>query len=120
MEDYEYRTTRIAFYRHRRRRSIALHYGQRAEITVTQDSARILIEIRDHGPGVPEDAFGSLFEPYVRLEHGRTSNAQGMGLGLGIARDIVHAHGGGLLLANHPEGGLCVTLSLPASPVHTA
>ena len=94
----------------------ALHYGQHAEISVLQQSAQILIAIRDHGPGVPEDAFGSLFEPYVRLEHGRASNGGGMGLGLGIARDIVQAHGGELLLANHPDGGLCATLCLPVQP----
>ncbi|HWW69432.1 MAG TPA: ATP-binding protein, partial [Duganella sp.] len=74
----------------------------------------VAITVRDHGPGVPEEAFASLFEPYVRLEHGRGKNDGGMGLGLGIARSIIEAHGGQLLLENHPEGGLNATIRLPA------
>lgn len=92
----------------------ALHYGEKVEITVRQREENIEIQIRDHGPGVPEDAFSSLFEPYVRLEHGRAQNTGGMGLGLGIAREIVQAHGGTLSLENHPQGGVCATISLPA------
>lgn len=92
----------------------ALHYGEKVEISVHAVDESIEIRIRDHGPGVPDDAFGSLFQPYVRLEHGREQNESGMGLGLGIARDIAHAHGGELLLANHPDGGLIATIRLPA------
>ncbi len=93
----------------------ALHYGKQAEIAVHDKAGNIEIRIRDHGPGVPEDAFGSLFDPYVRLEHGRRENSSGMGLGLGIARGIVQAHGGKLLLENDPEGGLCATIVLPGA-----
>lgn len=92
----------------------ALHYGGQAEISVHSVDHFVEIRIRDHGPGVPDDAFGSLFQPYVRLEHGREQNENGMGLGLGIARDIVHAHGGELMLENHSEGGLQATMRLPA------
>jgi signal transduction histidine kinase len=49
----------------------ALHYGEAVELSVSAVIGCIEIQIRDYGPGVPEDAFGSLFEPYVRLEHGR-------------------------------------------------
>jgi signal transduction histidine kinase len=92
----------------------ALHYGEKVEISAHAVDGFVDICIRDHGPGVPDDAFGSLFEPYVRLEHGRERNESGMGLGLGIARDIVQAHGGQLMLENHPEGGLVATIRLPA------
>lgn len=91
----------------------ALHYGKRTEISVRGAGGNIEIHIRDHGPGVPEEALATLFQPYVRLEHGRHQNAQGMGLGLGIARSIVQAHGGELKLANHPEGGLEAVIVLP-------
>ncbi len=92
----------------------ALYYGARAEIDVAREADAVLIRLRDHGPGVPEDALGSLFDPYVRLAHGREQNDGGMGLGLGIARSVIEAHGGRLELANHPEGGLVASVRLPA------
>lgn len=92
----------------------ALHYGQRAEIEAQAAPAGVLVRIRDHGPGVPAEAMQSVFEPHVRLGHGREQNEAGLGLGLGIARSIVEAQGGELQLANHPEGGLVATVRLPA------
>lgn len=92
----------------------ALFYGARAEISVREEGGSVLVCVRDHGPGVPEDALASLFDPYVRLEHGRDSNDGGLGLGLGIARSVVEAHGGRLELSNHPEGGLNALVRLPA------
>jgi len=92
----------------------ALFYGERAEITVRAPAGWIEIAVRDHGPGVPEDAFASLLEPYVRLAHGRARNDGGLGLGLGIASGIIDSHGGELKLANHPEGGLNAVIRLPA------
>jgi signal transduction histidine kinase len=91
----------------------ALHYGRQVELAVREHAGNIEIEVRDHGPGVPDEALPGLFEPYVRLEHGRNQNNSGMGLGLGIARGIVQAHGGELLLANAPGGGFCATIVLP-------
>nr|WP_229260151.1 ATP-binding protein [Duganella aquatilis] len=92
----------------------ALFYGERAEIGVSEEPGALAIAVRDHGPGVPDDAFASLFDPYVRLAHGREQNDGGMGLGLGIARSIAEAHGGQLLLENHPQGGLNAVIRLPA------
>ena len=51
---------------------------------------------------------------YLRLAHGREQNDGGIGLGLGIARSVIEAHGGQLILENHPEGGLNATIRLPA------
>ena len=98
----------------------ALYYGGRAEIAVRKEAGSVAIAVRDHGPGVPEDALASLFDPYVRLAHGRDSNDGGMGLGLGIARGIVEAHGGRLELSNHPDGGLVALVRLPASALASA
>jgi signal transduction histidine kinase len=92
----------------------ALFYGERAEIAVQKTPGWIEIAVRDHGPGVPEDAFASLLEPYVRLAHGRERNDTGMGLGLGIANGVIESHGGELVLANHPDGGLHAVIRLPA------
>ncbi|HJV71400.1 ATP-binding protein [Ideonella sp.] len=96
----------------------ALHYGERVEIGAHADGPGwVRIDVRDHGPGVPEDALATLFEPRVRLLHGRERNEGGLGLGLGIARSIVEAHGGQLTLANHPEGGLVASVRLPTPQV---
>jgi len=92
----------------------ALFYGQRAEISVGDEAGGVVVRVRDHGPGVPEEAIASLFDPYVRLEHGRDQNDNGLGLGLGIARGVIEAHGGRLELSNHPEGGLVAAVRLPA------
>jgi signal transduction histidine kinase len=91
----------------------ALHYGGKVDISVATNAEYIDIQIRDHGPGVAEEALNSLLQPYVRLEHGRDQNKNGLGLGLGIAHDIVQSLGGVLLLKNHPQGGLVATIRLP-------
>jgi signal transduction histidine kinase len=49
----------------------------------------------------------------VRLDHGRAQNAGGLGLGLSIVSSIAAAHGGVLILKNHPDGGLIATIRLP-------
>jgi signal transduction histidine kinase len=92
----------------------ALFYGERVGIAVRAVDGWIEIAVRDHGPGVPDDALPSLLDPYVRLANGRERNAGGMGLGLGIASGIIDGHGGQLVLANHPEGGLNAVIRLPA------
>ncbi|MBC3862384.1 HAMP domain-containing histidine kinase [Undibacterium jejuense] len=91
----------------------AIHYGKQVEISAIETEFAIEIQIRDHGPGVPEEALDRLFDPYVRLDHGRQQNQTGLGLGLSIARDIVQAHGGKLLLSNVVGGGLLACIQLP-------
>ncbi len=91
----------------------ALFYGKKAEINVQDDERQLRITIRDYGPGIPEAARQRVFEPYVRLESSRNRNTGGAGLGLSIARSIIRGHGGNVLLSNHPEGGLLVTVLLP-------
>jgi signal transduction histidine kinase len=91
-----------------------VYYGDRVEIGADEHDGRVRITVRDHGPGVPEAALDILFDANVRLAHGRERNSDGHGLGLGIARWLVRDMGGELLIANHPEGGLCATITLPA------
>ncbi|MCB5196039.1 ATP-binding protein [Deefgea salmonis] len=91
----------------------ALFYAERVEISVLEGVGKVVIVVRDHGPGVPDEALATLFDPYVRLEHGRQHNHQGHGLGLGIARNIIQAHGGVLELSNHSQGGLQAMIILP-------
>jgi len=90
----------------------AVKFGTRADIHI-EDGADLLIRVRDRGPGIPEEELERVFEPFYRLESSRNRDSGGTGLGLSIARDIAQAHGGSLLLANLPGGGLEATLWLP-------
>jgi len=90
----------------------AIKFGARADIEV-EDGDELIIRVRDHGPGIPEEELERVFEPFYRLESSRNRDSGGTGLGLSIARDIAQAHGGSLTLANLPGGGLEATLRLP-------
>ncbi len=70
------------------------------------------ITVDDDGPGIPPDRREDVFRPFVRLGEG--SGGGHTGLGLTIARDIVRAHGGEILLEDSPHGGLRARIRLPA------
>jgi signal transduction histidine kinase len=91
----------------------AIKYGDRVKVTLLDYEQRLYILFRDYGPGISLYDQKKIFEPYVRLDSTRNRNASGSGLGMGIARNIVRAHGGSLDLMNHPQGGLLVKLTLP-------
>ncbi len=87
--------------------------GQPIEMRAARQGDRILISVRDHGPGVEAEHLGQLGEPFYRAP-GQT--AAGHGLGLAIARRAAERHGGTLVLGNHPGGGFIATLELPLVP----
>ncbi len=91
----------------------AVRYGDRARVRLALSAERLAIEVDDDGPGIPEADRERVFTPFVRLEGSRNRSTGGVGLGLSIARTIVRAHGGDVLLANRPEGGLRTTIRLP-------
>lgn len=91
----------------------ALKYGARARVRLEEAGGGARITIDDSGPGIEEGRLEEVFRPFFRLEGSRSRETGGVGLGLSVARTIVHAHGGELRLANRPEGGLRATLTLP-------
>ena len=91
----------------------AVKYGGGARVVVEDDGALLIVRIEDDGPGIPEDKFEAVFEPFRRLEASRNRGTGGSGLGLTIARRAVEQHGGTLTLANRPGGGLVATVRLP-------
>ncbi len=91
----------------------AIKYGQKAIISLEDSAKELRIRVRDEGPGVPEDKLELVMEPFYRLEISRCRDTGGTGLGLAISKAIAEIHGGTLTLANHPDGGLEATLSLP-------
>jgi two-component system sensor histidine kinase HydH len=76
----------------------------RAELHLLSAARGLVIEVRDHGPGLPKEP---IFEPFV------TTRVRGTGLGLPIARRVAEQHGGALTAENHAEGGALFRLTLP-------
>jgi len=72
--------------------------------------ARVEISVRDSGPGIAPGHLPRLLEPFFTTKPA----GQGTGLGLAICNEIVAEHGGSLCADNHPEGGACFTVMLPA------
>lgn len=83
------------------------------ELQAARQAERIVISVRDHGPGVQTEHLSQLGEPFYRAP-GQT--AAGHGLGLAIAKRAAERHGGTLTLANHPQGGFVASLELPLVP----
>lgn len=91
----------------------AVKYGDAARVVLSvPQKGGVVVEIEDNGPGIPEDEMERVFEPFRRLETSRNRETGGSGLGLSIARNIIRAHGGDIILTNLPTG-LRVTATLP-------
>ncbi|WP_299480860.1 ATP-binding protein [uncultured Roseibium sp.] len=90
-----------------------VRYGGRVSIHAVTTNGEVVIRVSDEGPGIPEDRLKDVFEPFVRLEESRSEETGGIGLGLAIARSIIHAHGGTIKLTNGDEAGLMAEVRLP-------
>jgi len=82
------------------------------DITARRQGDRLLVQVRDRGPGLSDEARTHLFEPFFTTKEA----GSGLGLGLPISAGIVADFGGSLTGDNHPEGGAVFTLDLPAAP----
>ena len=91
----------------------ALRYGGQTSIYVQDDGVWLSVDVRDNGPGIPEDKLEQVFEPFVRLETSRNPGTGGHGLGLSIAKHIAQRSGGDLILSNLPGKGLSARLTFP-------
>lgn len=93
--------------------------GQEApciDIACDRDGSQARLTVRDHGPGLDEDALRHLFEPFFTTKQA----GAGLGLGLAISAGIIRDFGGTLAGANHPDGGAIFTLEIPLcdEPAH--
>jgi two-component system sensor histidine kinase CpxA len=85
------------------------------EILAMEQDARVLLVVRDHGPGVPAEALPRLFDPFYRPDAARTRESGGVGLGLAIVKSCVEACRGTVAVRNRDDGGLEVSLLLHSS-----
>jgi hypothetical protein len=94
--------------------SNAVNYGGDARVTMEPPSGgTVAVTIEDDGPGIPADEIDRVFEPFHRLEQSRNRETGGVGLGLPIARNMLRAHGGDVVLSNRSQGGLKALVTLP-------
>jgi two-component system sensor histidine kinase MtrB len=86
----------------------------RASIQPGQTSGReLVLEVGDHGPGLPAGAIGHVFDRFYKADNAR-ARSEGSGLGLAIAQENARLHDGRIDAANDPDGGAVFTLRLPA------
>jgi len=85
------------------------------EVTLLETANTSIVEIRDHGPGVPEELLSQIFKPFFRVEEARDSSSGGIGLGLSIAMRAVQVHQGAIT-AENAKPGLKVQIALPSLP----
>ncbi|MFD7771457.1 ATP-binding protein [Streptomyces sp. NPDC059787] len=95
------------------------HGGSPVRVSVREDDTEgagdggtVVIEVRDHGPGIPEEVLPHVFDRFYKASASRP-RSEGSGLGLSIALENAHIHGGEITAANSPEGGAVFTLRLP-------
>jgi two-component system NtrC family sensor kinase len=83
--------------------------GGRIEISGACNEDHLTLELKDSGPGIPEENLERIFEPFFTTKAG----GKGTGLGLSVCYSIVRAHGGTIVAGNVAGGGACFTIELP-------
>jgi two-component system sensor histidine kinase KdpD len=83
--------------------------GRPPVLRAHQAAGALVLEVIDHGPGVPDEQKSQIFEPFQRFDERKA----GVGLGLAVARGFTETMGGTILAADTPGGGLTVQITLP-------
>ncbi|GAB2803300.1 sensor histidine kinase [Dyella kyungheensis] len=92
----------------------AIKYGGGAEVEVLRTMSDTLsVTVSDRGPGIPEDEWEQVLQPFYRRESSRNRDTGGAGLGLAIASQLIVSIGGELRLAHREGGGLQAIITLP-------
>lgn len=91
----------------------ACKYAKHVWLTAHEQNDAIEITVDDDGPGIEPELRDDVFKPFFRVEKSRNKKTGGIGLGLSIAQDIVHSHGGEIFLEDSNRGGLRVVVRLP-------
>jgi two-component system sensor histidine kinase KdpD len=87
--------------------------GRAPALQARQADDSVILEIIDHGPGVPDSLKPRMFEPFERL--GARTPGNGVGLGLAVVKGFLDTMGGSVAAADTPGGGLTIRVTLPAA-----
>jgi signal transduction histidine kinase len=87
---------------------------RRVAVRLVRRDARVRLEVKDSGPGIPPDLERRIFEPYFRVAS-TTAGVAGLGLGLATVRRLVEAHGGAVGLTSEPGAGTTFWVELPSA-----
>ncbi len=91
----------------------AVRFGGGAEVILEPAEPAPQILVRDHGAGMTPEDLAQIYEPFFRADKARARDTGGFGLGVPTAARLLTRFGGGLSIANAPDGGLLVTVTPP-------
>ncbi len=91
----------------------AQRHADHVRMLAKREQRFVSIIVDDDGVGIPLAHREDVFRPFYRLDEARNQDESGAGLGLAIARDIARSHGGDIVLADSPLGGLRAVIRIP-------
>jgi two-component system OmpR family sensor kinase len=83
------------------------------ELVFGKHAGWAIVQVCDHGPGIPQEQRARVFDRFYRLDGSRTRDLGGSGLGLAIVAALVTAHGGFVEVLDTPGGGATFQVMLP-------
>lgn len=83
------------------------------DVTLYRKDNRIYANVKDNGPGIPEEKLEHIFERFYRIDCERTKDLMSTGLGLAIAKELVEAQGGEIKVSSVVNEGTCFTIMFP-------
>ena len=83
------------------------------DIALGEEGGNTILEVRDHGEGIPKELRAKVFERFFRADNSRNRETGGSGLGLAIVNTIVTHHGGTITAKETPGGGATLRVTLP-------
>jgi signal transduction histidine kinase len=92
--------------------------GEPIEISAVVETQRVVIAVKDNGPGIPPAFHDKIFDKFTQVDTSSTRSAGGTGLGLSIAKQIVELHSGSIWFETAPNEGSTFFIALPLHPSH--